>query len=120
VKVTNTCRVAFEHVLVASTRSLWLLSYSARMIVTVSAPPAAMVKVAVRDVPFLNLALYLFALLNSEKTDPRGLVGWRIWADTYEVWRRAVGKLWQRMFAETVRLRPKAVQNLCQPGFDRM
>jgi hypothetical protein len=53
-EVTNTCNVAVERVLVASTRSLRLpLSYSARVIVTVSVPPAAgfMVKVADRDVP---------------------------------------------------------------------
>jgi hypothetical protein len=54
VDVTNTRKVAVERVLVASTRSLRLLvSYSARVIETVSAPPAAglMVKVAERDVP---------------------------------------------------------------------
>ena len=52
--VTNTRNVAVERVLVASTRSLRCpLSYSARVIETVSAPPAAglMVKVAERDVP---------------------------------------------------------------------
>ena len=55
VDVTNTCSVAVERVLVASTRSLRLLTvYSARVIETVSAPAAAglMVKVAERDVPF--------------------------------------------------------------------
>ena len=52
--VTNTLNVAVERVLVASTRSLRLpVSYSARVIETVSTPPAAglMVKVAERDVP---------------------------------------------------------------------
>ena len=52
--MTNACNVAFERVLVASTRSLrYRLSYSARVIETVSAPPAAglMVKVAEREVP---------------------------------------------------------------------
>ena len=53
-EVTNTCKVAVERVLVASTRSLRLpVSYSARVIETVSAPPAAglIVKVAEREVP---------------------------------------------------------------------
>jgi hypothetical protein len=53
VDATNTCNVAVERVLVASTRSLRFPSYSARVIETVSAPPDAglMVKVAERDVP---------------------------------------------------------------------
>ena len=53
VDVTNTRKVAVERVLVASTRSRRLpVSYSARVIVTVSAPPppGLMVKVAERDV----------------------------------------------------------------------
>ena len=52
--MTNACKVAFARVLVASTRSLRLpVAYSARVIETVSAPPAAglIVKVAERDVP---------------------------------------------------------------------
>ena len=52
-EVTNTCKVAVERVLVASTRSLRLpVSYSARVIETVSAPPATglIVKVAEREV----------------------------------------------------------------------
>jgi hypothetical protein len=52
--VTNACKIAFARVLVASTRSLRLpVSYSDRVIVTVSVPPAAglIVKVAERDVP---------------------------------------------------------------------
>ena len=52
-EVTNACNVAFERVLVASMRSLRLpVSYSARVIVTVSAAAAGlMVKVAEREVP---------------------------------------------------------------------
>ena len=52
--VTNACKVAFVRVLVASTRSLRLpTAYSASVIETVSAPPAAglIVKVVERDVP---------------------------------------------------------------------
>jgi len=52
VDVTNACKVAFVRVLVASTRSLRLpIAYSASVIETVSAPPAAglIVKVAERD-----------------------------------------------------------------------
>jgi hypothetical protein len=50
-EVTNTCNVAVERVLVASTRSLRLpLSYSARVIETVSVPGGLIVKVAERDV----------------------------------------------------------------------
>jgi len=59
-EVTNACNVAFERVLVASTRSLRLPpSYSARVIVTVSVPPAAglMVKVAEREVPFKDAVI---------------------------------------------------------------
>jgi len=51
--VTNACNVAFERVLVASMRSLRCpVSYSARVIETVSGPPAAglMVNVVERDV----------------------------------------------------------------------
>ena len=50
--VTNACKVAFERVLVASMRSLrWPMSYSARVIETVSAPAAGLiVKVLERDV----------------------------------------------------------------------
>lgn len=52
-EVTNACNVAFERVLVASMRSLRLpVSYSARVIVTVSRLAAGlMVKAAEREVP---------------------------------------------------------------------
>src|SRR4029077_15867434 len=59
-EVTKTCKVAVGRVLVASTRSLRLpVSYSARVIETVSAPPAAglMVKVAEREVPLSEVVI---------------------------------------------------------------
>jgi hypothetical protein len=59
-EVTNACNAAFARVLVASTRSLRLpLSYSARVIVTVSVPPTAglIVKVAERDVPLSDAVM---------------------------------------------------------------
>jgi len=58
--VTKACKVAFARVLVASIRSLrFPVSYSARVIETVSAPLAAelMVKVAERDVPLSEAAI---------------------------------------------------------------
>ena len=59
-EVTKACKVAFARVLVASIRSLrFPVSYSARVIETVSAPLAAelMVKVAERDVPLSEAAI---------------------------------------------------------------
>src|SRR5215216_6659532 len=59
-EVTNACNVAFARVLVASVRSRRLpVSYSARVIVTVSALPAAalMARVAERDVPFSDAVI---------------------------------------------------------------
>src|SRR5205814_10180147 len=65
VDVTNTRNVAVERVLVASTRSLRCpLSYSARVIETVSTPPAAglMVKVAERDVSLSEAVITALAV----------------------------------------------------------
>jgi hypothetical protein len=59
-EVTSACNVAFVRVLVASIRSLRLpVSYSARVIETVSVPEAAglMVKVAERDVPLRDAVI---------------------------------------------------------------
>ena len=82
-EVTNTCKVAVERVLVASTRSLRLpASYSARVIETVSTPPAAglIVKFAERELTLSEAVITAFVVvctwavvtLNVREFEPAG------------------------------------------------